>query len=302
VSLDGLEDNRRLLAGGDMRALRRNLADALLDAVRDSDVVARVEDDELYVLLPETGLLGALACRRRIRARLSSLEVLSGLTALTPLVGIGVFPTDGRDFGRLLRVARRRSDGSRQGVYRRLGLGGASFWEAVDRLLGSDDDMAVLRDGSISIHEDLRRAHDEASLARHVAMTPQLVARIGGILAEDAVSRDLAGSLYVAGDEELAGAVARVIDEVAHPKLRAWSLGNRVAPAEAISRIHLSVDDPRLDDGVLLLSLTELGGYSLLARRLPDQTLLTFHASDLDLVDGLTTALQSEYHLQPEER
>jgi len=302
VSLDGLEDNRMLLTGKDMRSLRQSLADALLDAVRDSDVVARVEDDELYVLLPETGLLGALACRRRIEGRLAALPLLAGLSDLAPVVGIGVFPSDGRDLGRLLRAARRRTEGSRLGVYRRLGLRGVPFWESVRRLLGDEDDMAVGRDGSIAIHEDLRRAHDDAHLARHVAMSPSLVARIGGILAEDAVRRDLAGSLYVAGDEELASTVARAIDEVAHPKLRAWSLGSRVGPLEAVSRIHLPVDDARLDQSVLLLSLNELGGYTLLARRVGDETLLAYHAADLDLVDGLTTALQTQYHLQPEER
>ena len=145
-------------------------------------------------------------------------------------------------------------------------------------------------------------AHDDADLARHVAMSPHLVARIGGILAEDAVRHDLAGSLYVAGDAELAATVARAVDEVEHPSLRAWSLGSRVEPAEAVSRIHLPVHDPRLESSVLLLSLTELGGYTLLARRVDEGLLLAYHAADLDLVDGLTTSLQSEYHLQPEER
>ena len=53
---------------------------------------------------------------------------------------------------------------------------------------------------------------------------------------------------------------------------------------------------------VLLLSLNELGGYTLLARRVDDEVLLAYHGADLDLVDGLTTSLQAEYHLQPEER
>ncbi|RLB57036.1 MAG: hypothetical protein DRJ42_01485, partial [Deltaproteobacteria bacterium] len=158
VSLDGLEDGRRLLGIEDMRTLRRSLADALLDAVRDSDVVARVEDDELYVLLPETGLLGALACRRRICNRLAGLADLGGFQ---PIVGIGVFPNDGRDLGRLLRAARRRTEGSRVGVFRRLELTHVPFWQAVTRLLGSVDDMALGRDGSIAIHRDLQEAHDD---------------------------------------------------------------------------------------------------------------------------------------------
>ena len=52
----------------------------------------------------------------------------------------------------------------------------------------------------------------------------------------------------------------------------------------------------------VLLALSEIGGYMLVARRLTDDTLLAYHAADLDLVDGLITALQTAYHLQPEVR
>jgi hypothetical protein len=40
----------------------------------------------------------------------------------------------------------------------------------------------------------------------------------------------------------------------------------------------------------------------LVARTLPNGSLLAYHAADLDLVDGLITALQTAYHLQPEVR
>ena len=69
--------------------------------------------------------------------------------------------------------------------------------------------------------------------------------------------------------------------------------------------VHLRlVGDPdkTLREGVVLLALSEIGGYMLVARRLTDDTLLAYHAADLDLVDGLITALQTAYHLQPEVR
>jgi hypothetical protein len=285
-----------------MTRVRRELTDALLESVRDSDVVARVEDEELYVLLPETGLLGALACRRRIVSRLAAAGGPASSLGLDPVVGVAVYPSDGLDLGRLLRASRRRADASRRGVFRRLALERVGFWDAVDRLLGSEDDAAIGRDGTIALHEDLLRAHDATDLARHTAMPSSLLPRIGASIAGDALRYGLAGTLYVAGDELLSSAVARAVDEADSPSLRVWSLGSRVGSIDAASRIHLPVDDPRLDRRIVLLALTELGGYTVLGRMVSPGTVLAYHASDLDLVDGLTSKLQATYHLQPEVR
>ncbi|MFW6050700.1 MAG: response regulator [Myxococcota bacterium] len=273
----------------------RLLTDAALDAVRDSDVLARVEDDELYLLLPETGLLGALACRRRILARFASLPEL-GEGGGKAAVGVAVYPTDGPDLGRLLRAGRQRVERSRSGVMRRLRLADRPFWEVVDVLLGDEDDAALGRDGRVALHPDLARAHDALSLSRHAALPSSAVARIGGAVVGDAVRHRLAGTVYVAGDAALEAEVARAV-EAPDPRLRAWILGKREGPG---ARLRLPVDDPRLGRTVLLLSLNEVGGYVLLGRALGPDTLLGYHTSDLDLVDGLVTSLQRTYHLQPE--
>jgi GGDEF domain-containing protein/ActR/RegA family two-component response regulator len=85
------------------------VGDRLLSAVSDIDVVARIDEDEFHLLLPETEGLGAHAVRRRILARLGSASdrrpVPRGV-----LVGMATFPHDGRDLAQLLRVARRRAD------------------------------------------------------------------------------------------------------------------------------------------------------------------------------------------------
>jgi two-component system, cell cycle response regulator len=274
---------------------KREIADGILEAVRDSDVLARVEDEELYLLLPETGLLGAFTCRRRILQRLGDLDAIEGTRGHTS-VGVAVYPTDGADLGRLLRASRSRAERSREGVWDRLGLEGQSFWQAVDTLLGGEDDAGVARDGSIALHPDLARAHDGLSLARHAALPASSVARLGGWMVADAVRRRLAGTLYVAGDPALEAEVARAMDSP-DLRLRAWILGRREGPG---ARLRLPVDDPRLGERVVFFLLTEIGGYMLVARPLEPDTLLAYHAADLDLVDGLVHALQRTYHLQPE--
>ena len=210
LSLDGEDDS--------LGTLRQN-ADALLEAVRDSDVVARVEGDEFYLLLPETGLLGALACRRRIADRLAALDQ----HIAQPATGIAVFPSDGRDLGRLLRASRRRSERSKKGVWRRLELGKQPFWDVVNRLLGEDDDASLGLDGSVALHPDLRLAHDP--LARHSALDRSLLARIAKAVVGDAVVQGLGGTLYAAGDAAVASTVAQAITVqpgFAAPSMVSW--------------------------------------------------------------------------------
>jgi diguanylate cyclase (GGDEF)-like protein len=316
LSLDGMDYLREVYPPSAMVDVRRAIADAILDAVRDSDVLARVEDDEFYLLLPETGLLGALACRRRIHTRIAKLhhdDRIGRGTTLVPAIGIGVYPSDGQNLGQLLRASRRRAERSRRGVWRRLGLASVPFWSAIDALLGGEDDAAIGRDGSIALHADLRRAHDETALARHAAVPRALVPHIAAAIAGDAVAHRVAGTIYAAGDRPMAAAIASAVDSAEGPPVRAWVLGQEGSPdaggnggaPDPASRIRLPVQDDRITGRVLLLALTELGGYVFVARAVgsaASPTLLAYHAADLDLVDGLVTSLQAAYHLQPEVR
>jgi ActR/RegA family two-component response regulator/GGDEF domain-containing protein len=114
-----------------------DVAETVLSNVRDSDVLARIDERELYLLLPETNGLGAHACRRRV---LGAGEVrgqdprLVGVT-----MGIATFPHDGGDLLRLLRMAKRRADASRASVTNRLKLHRLTLPEIIDSLLWDVD-------------------------------------------------------------------------------------------------------------------------------------------------------------------
>ncbi|MEI9953860.1 MAG: hypothetical protein WDO74_34000 [Pseudomonadota bacterium] len=68
------------------------VAEHVLTAVRDTDVLARVDANEFYLLLPETGGLGAHACRRRILAELATREPGWSPGGLGVTVGVATFP------------------------------------------------------------------------------------------------------------------------------------------------------------------------------------------------------------------
>jgi GGDEF domain-containing protein len=117
-------------------------AERVLGAVRDTDVLARVDANEFYLLLPETGGPGAHACRRRILAQLGA---GSGAAPFSTAVGVATFPHDGSDLSQLLRVAKFRADASRSSVVHRLGLGAQPLGQLIDSLLGVVPDVQQRR-------------------------------------------------------------------------------------------------------------------------------------------------------------
>lgn len=105
-------------------------AERVLAAVRDTDVLSRVDANEFYLLLPETGGLGAQACRRRV------LEQLGVAGPFDVAMGLANFPHDGADLSRLLRVAKHRADACAHSVVTVFGLARMPFAELLDALLG----------------------------------------------------------------------------------------------------------------------------------------------------------------------
>jgi PleD family two-component response regulator len=105
-----------------------------LDTVRDTDVLARVDEREFYLLLPETGGVGAHVCRRRVLRQLSGIPAAPSASprGLDVTVGVATFPHDGRDLSQLLRVAKYRADGARHSMAGRRDLDALSLGEVLD--------------------------------------------------------------------------------------------------------------------------------------------------------------------------
>jgi ActR/RegA family two-component response regulator len=94
------------------------VVDRLLSTADDTDMLARVDENEFHMLLPETSGLGAHACRRRI-LRIGLVD-RSTVTNATMLVGGAAFPHDGQDLGKLFRVAHQRAEESKASVVHKL--------------------------------------------------------------------------------------------------------------------------------------------------------------------------------------
>lgn len=300
LSLDGLEAVRQAIGVDRTAQLLRSATTSMAQSVREYDVLSRGTDREFYLLLPETGLVGAVACRRRIHRALSrvALPIVPRGIALGARIAIAIYPHDGTDLVGLLRSAGRRAELSTRGVADVLELEGRPFWDNVERLLGTEDDSCLLPSGEVALHPSLERTHDTLFGGRHAVLPEPALETVVRSFVTEAIAREAHGVLYLAGHDALASSIGSAIRAHGEVALRAFALGGAAKPKATLLR--LPIDDPRLDAQTLFFSLTDLGGYAVLARRLGSGFRLVYHSADLDVVDAMIDSLKNAYHLQPE--
>jgi diguanylate cyclase (GGDEF)-like protein len=275
-----------------LREARRELVDTILDTVRDSDVLAHVEDDEMYLLLPETGRLGALSCRRRIgekQARRAELARLEGRPVLHVAIGVASFPQDGRDLTPLLRAAQKRSQGGHlPPAMARDGRDG------LDALLG-----ALLR----------FRPDERAWDIRQAALPGEVIAAMAAAVAREATRGGAPqdGVMYVVGERGhplVAGAcdaAARMGTSSGLPSYwlrpRSAERGEGSSQGVRTRPVEIEIDGARVGPFVLLVVLTETWAYACVASAHGEYKRV-MHTADVELVDVLVAELQQAFHLQ----
>lgn len=231
------------------------IADHLLKSVRDTDIVARVDEHEFHVLLPETDGLGAHACRRRILGRLGPGERRGPAEGRDLCVGVATFPHDGHDLGQLLRMARRRADASKASLAHRIGPD-----------VGLADLLDVLE---WEVH----------------SLGPDLVTTPRAVDIDLADAGDLVGCVVA---DALRGGAALVV--VTHHPTLGLAPAVRAAAASAKEGVVVHALDirslPHCDDLEALAVIAEHGCYGLIGRSQAG-TLRGVHAADPVLVDAL---------------
>jgi two-component system cell cycle response regulator len=293
LSIDNLDQLRREAGRELFRAATRDLIQAVGRVVRDADILAKVAENEYYVLLPETDYFGALMFLRRAVDEIRREESVRTLEQRVPVLlslGAATYPKDGEDFDELLHWCRARAEEQRGSLVRRLHLGDlepGAFWELSEILLAG---TARLPDSSPSGRRPADRglfALVQREAAREIARDPR--AR---------------GLVYLSPGVD--GGRAPLLDDLPRAELasrdgdrpvRVFLLGPRgAAPSDhpLVTPVYLE-GDVRLAAHEFLLFLGENAAYALLQR--PDGNL--FHTSDVPLVDLLVSKLQVAYDLQP---
>ncbi len=291
-SIDNLAQIRLRLGAAEARRATRGIIRALSRIVRDSDVIAKASDGELYLLLPETDYFGALMFARRAAAAVREQPDVRAVEERLPLAFVGgaaTFPKDGEDFDELVHRCRRRMDERRVSLQRRLVLDDLSFWDEVELLLGTPESPRLPAD-------------ERAEPSRRGKVSPALFDEV-----QDEIARELLrdptsrGLLYVGGPEVRADLrIAHALED-APPDFaaRVYVLGRRrdLVTHRAITPVFLEGDE-RMARHDVILWLSESSAYALMQRRGRGAT-WGFHTSDPAVVDGLIARLQAEYDLQP---
>ncbi len=240
------------------------MAERVLSAVRDTDILARVDEHEFYMLLPETGGIGAHTCRRRI---IDALEgPIGSRRGARPgprvSVGVATYPHDGTDLSQLLRVAKHRSERSSTSTVRRLELERLSLAEIVD---------ALFWDAS-----DPRQQHSGVDAWRMIELP----------------ATDVAGLAVGAMTEALRGGGARIVATL-HSGL---SIGAALRAALGRDREAVRFDAvdvtgvPGCAELEAMGVIAEHGAYALIGR-VDRGVVRAIHAADPLLVDLMTQRL-----------
>lgn len=277
-----------------LRQARRELVDTILDTVRDSDVLAHIEDDEMYLLLPETGRLGALSCRRRIaekQRRRAELARLEGLPSLSVSIGVASFPQDGRDLASLLRAAQQRAHNPNDTT-------GAMALLRKDAHAGLEAMLGAL----------LRYRPDENTWQlRQAALAADKIFTIASAVAREATRGPGAsdGVMYILGDRShplVRGAIDATrmagTSNVQAYYLRPRAMDRSESSSGArTSPVEIEIDGTLVGPFVLLAVLTEAWAYACIASEHGEYKRV-MHTADLDLVETLVAELQQTFHLQ----
>ncbi len=84
----------------------RAVADAMQEEVRDYDLCGRLGGEEFVILLPDTGLEGAIEVGNRICARIRGLHIGEGASlTLSASIGVATFPDAGQELDEILLAA-----------------------------------------------------------------------------------------------------------------------------------------------------------------------------------------------------
>jgi hypothetical protein len=243
-------------ASGASSLTATSAADHLLTIAPDMAVLARVDENELHLLLPETNGLGAHSARRKALAHLALAQNEKGLIAPRGvLAGVATFPHDGTDLLKLQRVARRRADESRSSVV-----------HAIDPEHSGVNDLL----------DGLERA---AATNRH-PLAPKMI--------ELPMGQAAALSSVLLAEALRGGAVQAVVTYHPEPNLFStvrYMLGGQARPGVTFRAIDLR-NAPECGTIEALCIVAEQGSYALVGR-IETGIFRGAHTSDPLLVDAL---------------
>jgi len=284
----------------DLSAGIEEMVARLREVLRDADVIATAKPNQYFMLLPETDFWGAMMAQKRIRRALKGVT-LSALKKMLPVnvaLRSATFPADGSDFETLRRVTDRRLEHLRESLFHRDPLQTATFWDAVNLILGTPvnyrftgggvEVTAQLEPYAASLHskyfrlpadrfEDIQRLFCRETVESY---------RTRGVMYRSCYDFDKVRATV--SNAELLEKSATTLYLVGGDRRVHWDL-QRLVP------IH--IPDPQFRKVQFLIYLAEDQAYAMFAREMQGD-LVGFHTSDFFFVENMVVKFQEQYQLQ----
>lgn len=306
LKLDNLAVVRQTLSPEKVKELLRTFVEVIRTALRDADTVAKVAEDELWLLLPETDYLGGRLLAQKIFRAVGRDRRLTEFDQSHPvLVAIGTasFPRDGDDFDGLIAASRSRLEDFRQSLWRKQHLGDLAFWDLVHLFVG-DEPLYAKLESSMIPPRALALTEDRRGRSRHVVLDAETWTRIQ-LEAVDELARnpDVRGVLFagvgtLSEQHEILTAAPRAAGALAPIYLLGSQPRKGPVRIEATNVTAVPSDDADVSRHELLLLLTEVASYAFVGRRADGGRVYGYHTADPVLVESLVAKLQDQYYLQ----
>lgn len=261
----------------------QKVAAAIVEAVRNCDVVGMTDTKQIVAILPETDYFGALGLVRKLAM---ATEHLKGQIDAVVTFSHATFPKDGKSYEELLTTARKRTAERLDSIWEKLSLDDKLFWEIVEGLFsrgykgfdnscfdaGMGFELTEFFMDQINdlVLKEVKRSPQKKSIVYFSAkkVTPTLP-----IAKSLASAGGLAAKIYLAGECE-------------------------GSAREYKNSALINLDDPRLKETFFTFFLNENSAYALVCKENWGATFSCFHTSDPHVVEGLINKFYFEYSLQ----
>ncbi len=292
LRIENLSLIRKQFKESQVNQIVEHLCRNLLEIVRETDLLTRLDDDVFAIFVPETDYYGAIMLKKRIRAKLAkSTYPIDLKREMVPIFsqGCAACPRDGAYYGNLMEIARSRLEQEADSVFHRLRLDRRDIWVFIDHLAQPLNLQSLVK--------------GQACHQRRI--TPVAMSETGFRSLVRAMIKDLSlfytsrGILYlgvgVADPQSAAFQDAGLRENLAVSIFVLGAKGDNLWNLPNLTPVF--INDPDLCRHNFILGITEHFSYGLFTR-LVDGTLRGFQTSDDLLVMELVAQLQDKYLLQ----
>jgi diguanylate cyclase (GGDEF)-like protein len=270
-------------------------------ALRDSDLIARIDTDRFCIVLPETDAFGTMLAIRRLRKAIrgkSAISFLGGEFRLQSFFLPATFPRDGKTYPDLKRAAEEGYARQQRSPLSRLRLQEKSFWDAFDILVGKSSFYDRLASGEeVPYFSRIRR---DLGRNGHFIIPRDSFQRVVEAVAQDVhASKDERTLAIAAGPRpEVFRQIFLSFGPEPPSSSRIYLIGRSGSTRfEGRSILYVSAEDERLATREILLFLKEDGAYGLFAAD-RGEDVCGFNSADEWLVEAMMEKIQDLYLLQ----